>query len=55
VYVDGRKKGLSPPLTELRLSPGRHTIELRNSTFAPYAETVNVEANASLRIRHKFR
>jgi serine/threonine-protein kinase len=55
VYVDGRKKGLSPPLTELRLAPGKHTIELRNSTFAPYAETVNVEANASLKIRHKFR
>jgi serine/threonine-protein kinase len=55
VYVDGKKKGVSPPLTELRLSPGRHTIEIRNSTFAPYAETVNVEAKGSIKIRHKFR
>jgi serine/threonine-protein kinase len=55
VYVDGKKKGVSPPLTELKLSPGRHTIEIRNSTFAPYAETVNVEAKGSIKIRHKFR
>ena len=55
VYVDGKRKGLSPPLTEIRLAAGKHTIELRNSTFAPYAETVNVEANGSVKIRHKFR
>jgi len=55
VYVDGKRKGLSPPLTEIKLAAGKHTIELRNSTFAPYAETVNVEANGSVKIRHKFR
>ena len=55
VYVDGRKRGISPPLTELRLAPGRHTIEIRNAQFAPYAETVNLEANASAKIKHKFR
>jgi serine/threonine-protein kinase len=55
VYVDGKKKGVSPPLTELRLTPGRHAIEIRNSTFAPYAETVDVEAKGSIKIRHKFR
>jgi serine/threonine-protein kinase len=55
VYVDGKKKGTSPPLTALRLPPGRHTIEIRNSTLVPYTESVNVEANASLKIRHKFR
>ncbi len=55
VYVDGRKRGLSPPLTEIRLAPGRHTIEIRNAQFTPYAETVNLEANASVKIKHKFR
>ena len=54
VYVDGRKSGISPPLTELKLAPGKHTIEIRNTTFQPYAQSVNLEANATLKIRHKF-
>jgi serine/threonine-protein kinase len=54
VYVDGRKKGISPPLTELKLAPGKHKIEIRNTSFPPYVETVDAEANPSLKIRHKF-
>jgi eukaryotic-like serine/threonine-protein kinase len=54
VYVDGRKSGVSPPLTELKLAPGKHTIEIRNTTFAPYSQSVSLEANATLKIRHKF-
>ncbi len=54
VYVDGRKSGISPPLTELKLAPGKHTIEIRNTTFPPYAQSVSLEANATLKIRHKF-
>jgi serine/threonine-protein kinase len=55
IYVDGRKRGLSPPLSAIKLPPGRHTIEIRNAAFAPYTETVNLEANASVKLRHKFR
>ena len=55
VYVDGRKRGISPPLAELKLAPGKHTIEIRNTTFAPYADTVNLESNAYVRIKHRFR
>jgi serine/threonine-protein kinase len=54
VYVDGHKKGISPPLTEIRVAPGKHTIEIRNATFAPYRETVDVNANALVKIKHKF-
>jgi serine/threonine-protein kinase len=54
VIVDGRKRGLSPPLTELRLAPGSHVVEIRNSTFAPYRETIDVTADGSVRIKHKF-
>jgi serine/threonine-protein kinase len=55
VYVDGKKRGLSPPLTEIKLPPGTHAIEIRNTTFAPYAGTVNVEADASVKVKHRFR
>jgi serine/threonine-protein kinase len=54
VYVDGKKRGVSPPLTELKLAPGKHRIELRNTNFPPYSETVDAEPDATLKIRHKF-
>lgn len=56
IYVDGRKRGTSPPLTELKLAPGRHTVEIRNSTFVPYAETVDLKGEtATVKIKHRFR
>ena len=33
VLVDGKSRGLSPPLRVLEVPPGPHTIEIRNSTF----------------------
>jgi serine/threonine-protein kinase len=54
VYVDGRKKGISPPLTEVRLAPGKHDIEIRNTTFPRYVQTVTVEADAHIKVKHKF-
>ncbi len=54
VFVDGRKRGVSPPLSELRVTPGRHTIEIRNTTFAAHSETIDVLPDANLRIKHKF-
>ena len=55
IYVDGKKRGISPPLTEIKLPPGKHAIEIRNASFPAYADTVNLEANAYLKIKHRFR
>ncbi len=54
VFVDGTSAGVSPPLNELKLAPGKHTIELRNAGFTPYIETVDLLADTSHKIRHKF-
>ncbi len=54
VYVNGKKVGVSPPLTELKLAPGSYAIEIRNTTFPPYRATVDLRTQASARIRHKF-
>jgi len=54
IYVDGRKRGISPPMHEVRLPPGKHVIEIRNTTFAPYRETIEVAADGIVRIKHKF-
>jgi serine/threonine-protein kinase len=55
VYVDGAKKGRSPPLTELRLAPGKHRIEIRYTHFKPYVETVVLDSAAYHKITHTFR
>jgi serine/threonine protein kinase len=54
VYVDGKRKGVAPPLTEIRITPGKHRVEIRNSTFPSYTQSVDLAANGSLKIRHKF-
>lgn len=54
VFVDGNSAGVSPPLSELKLAPGKHTIEIRNTGFAPYTETVDLKADTSHKIKHKF-
>jgi len=54
VYVDGHKKGVSPPLNTLQLAPGKHTIEIRNTTFPPYQQTMNLNPGQKIKIKHKF-
>ena len=54
IFVDGRRRGVAPPLTEIKLPPGKHVIELRNSAFPPYTETVVLEAGALVKIKHRF-
>ncbi len=55
VYVDGKRVGVSPPLSTLQLEAGKHEVEIRNLAFAPYRDTVNLKPGQSLKIRHKFR
>jgi eukaryotic-like serine/threonine-protein kinase len=54
IYVDGKRRGISPPLKEVRLSPGKHVVEIRNTNFKRHSETVELAADASVRIKHKF-
>ena len=55
VYVDDRMHGVAPPLREIKLPPGQHKIEIRNADFTPYVQTIEAQAGAKVRIRHKFR
>jgi class 3 adenylate cyclase len=54
VFVDGKPRGVSPPVQELELTPGRHRIEVRNSASQPHAVTVTAKPGERLRIKHKF-
>ena len=54
VLVDGKSRGVSPPLRTLEVSPGSYTIELRNSTFPAHVEKIDIKAGEAVRIRHRF-
>jgi eukaryotic-like serine/threonine-protein kinase len=54
VEVDGKKVGVSPPLTMLSLEPGEHTVVLRNSDYTARTFTVKVEIDKTERVTHKF-
>ena len=55
IYVDGVKAGISPPLKELKVTAGKHTIEIRNLNFSPYSETLELRANSIKKIKYKFK
>jgi len=55
VYVDGNNMGVTPPLKELKIAAGKHKIEIRNAGFAPYVETIELQAGATRKIKHLFK
>lgn len=54
VYVNGAARGTTPPLTQLTLPIGRHTIEVRNGRESPYIAQIDVSADRPQQIRHRF-
>jgi len=54
VEVDGRPAGTTPPLTNLSLPVGTHSITIRNSDFTPFTVQVQVQADKPVVVRHRF-
>jgi non-specific serine/threonine protein kinase len=55
VYVNGVKRGASPPLRSLSLSPGIYQIEIRNGTLPPLRRTLNIDVGGKpVSIDYKF-
>ena len=55
VLIDGKSRGVSPPLRTLEIPAGPHTIEIRNSTFPAHVARVEVKAGEAVQVRHRFR
>lgn len=53
VFVDGNSKGVSPPLTKLKLPTGKHKIEIKNEDDS-YAINVEVNTEKEIKIAHRF-
>ena len=54
VIVDGKERGVSPPLRQIEVPLGTHTVEIRNTTFPSHIAKVEVKAGESVRIKHRF-
>ena len=55
VFVNGRSRGVSPPLKTLKLPPGTYTIEVRNTTFPPGTQKLQVKSREEVAFRHVFK
>lgn len=54
VAIDGTVKGKSPPLARLQVSSGKHTIEIRNSSYPTERLEVDLMPGEEITVRHSF-
>jgi serine/threonine-protein kinase len=54
VFEGDRSLGVTPPLTQLKLPVGKHTLTIRNGDAKPLRKTVDVKAGAAINIDHQF-
>ncbi len=54
VVLNGKPSGVSPPVKSLKVAPGKYKVEIRNTTFPPHVESIEVKSRDELTIRHRF-
>jgi eukaryotic-like serine/threonine-protein kinase len=54
LVVNGKLMGVSPPLAELTLEPGKYTIEIRHAGKTPVVANVVVDPTTPQLLRHRF-
>lgn len=54
VSVDGERKGSTPPLTQIELAAGPHTIEFNANGFPPYSTEVQVSPGERITLQYRF-
>ena len=54
ILVDGRPTGVAPPLSQITLSAGRHTVEIRHGEQPAWTGQINIDPSHPLLIEHHF-
>jgi serine/threonine-protein kinase len=54
IYVDGKRRGVASPVATIEVPPGRHRVEIRNSSQPSYLANVTVQAGDTQQITHRF-
>jgi len=55
VTVDGKARGVSPPLKHVTLAHGKHEIRIANPSFPEYVTTIDVDNDKPGAIEHDFK
>jgi hypothetical protein len=54
VFIDGKREGATPPMLDLEVPPGPHTIEVRSGRFPPLRLQVQLQPGEQLQLKHVF-
>jgi serine/threonine protein kinase len=54
IFVDGRERGVSPPMKRIVLPAGTHEIRIVNPAYPPYTTTLTVKKNEPATLTHHF-
>ena len=54
VFVNGKSIGVSPPLKQHKLPPGKYRVEVKNTSFTPFVTNIEIKPKEEVSIRHKF-
>lgn len=54
VFIDGQLQGTTPPMVDLKLPAGAHTIEVRSGRFPPLRLQVQLQPGEELQLKHAF-
>jgi class 3 adenylate cyclase len=54
IFVNGKSRGVVPPMKSLKLDPGKYKVEIRNTNFPPHVENLDLKARDEITVRHKF-
>ncbi|WP_053094231.1 serine/threonine-protein kinase [Cellvibrio sp. pealriver] len=55
IYIDGKMVGVTPPLHQLALKPGNHSIEIRHPNYAPKTIVISANDPLNMPIEHQFK
>jgi|SRR5262245_11365929 len=54
ITIDGERKGKTPPLRRLEVTPGRHMLEVRSGSNAPVTLDIDLAPGERITVRHEF-
>jgi class 3 adenylate cyclase len=54
VFVNGKSRGVVPPMKSLKLDPGKYKLEVRNTTFPVHVESLDLKARDEITVKHRF-
>ncbi len=54
VWVDGVRRGVTPPTMTLALAPGTRVVELRNPVAGPVVRRIEAKAGQTIDLAHRF-